>query len=141
MLAVIEEWLHVKLRPALFELLRDNSPQSLVLSVVFPSSTKHWNFIIKNQEFKTYRQDNSEYTQLNIIAASYFVDVITAQSHWGRPLLAGMMRTIDRSYVVDSGGLRRINMPAFFLYCGLSYRQSVAYWTAWQLQEKTWLGQ
>lgn len=69
----------------------------------------------------------------NEVAGSMLFDVIDGRRHWGEPLLAGMLRAVDRSYTVSHRGVERTGVGMIFLYHALPYRESQRRMVARQL--------
>jgi hypothetical protein len=66
-----------------------------------------------------------EYDSLVAIAASMLADVIEGRRAWVEPLLAGLLRCVERGTVIEPGQLEELPIAPIFLYYALSVRESV----------------
>lgn len=70
----------------------------------------------------------------NTIAMGDLHDVLEGRAHWGRPLLGGRLRTMDRLVIVRDGALARPRLPPFFLYLALPYDTATERWVEHELR-------
>ncbi|MBX7197040.1 MAG: MBL fold metallo-hydrolase [Sandaracinaceae bacterium] len=120
MRAQIDAWVRSTLAP----LVRG----TCVLEVVFPSTIDAWTM----RDGSVTRADDPDWDARNVVAASWFCEVLEGRRHYGDLLLSGTLRAATRSYDVGPAGLHP-RPEAIFLYRALSYSASFERSVEWQL--------
>lgn len=126
----IRPWLSGVLAPAVGPKLERAgvSRAALVLDVVLPDGVVQFTLDVRDGAAKVRDGDDPDADSRNVIAASDLADVIAGRAHWGRPLLGGRLRAVDRLYTVQDGRLVRPKLPPFFLYLALPYDRATERW-------------
>jgi UDP-MurNAc hydroxylase len=101
---------------------------ALVLDLVLPEGTAHFTFDVRDGHATLRPGDDPDADLRNVIAASELADVVAGRAHWGRALLGGRLRSVDRLYGVVDGRVVRPRLPPFFLYLALPYDTATERW-------------
>jgi UDP-MurNAc hydroxylase len=107
-------------------------PCRLVLRVVWPGGVDAYTYDVDGDVTLTLR-DDPDWDLLDAIAGSRLAAVLRGESHWGRALLSGQLRTRRRAYNVGPDGLSAVRTPAVFLYEALPYDVATERWVEHQL--------
>ena len=118
-------------------MLSPHGPRQLSLEVVYPDGPEHYCLQIRSSDVQISSQRAEDPDQCNVIAASDLALVIEGRAHWGRPLLAGRLRSSGGLYTVDADGLQAVKTPPFFLYLALPYERATERWVDAELQRLT----
>ena len=130
--AIIDPWIRDALGPAALRHVGPRGGAVLALEVVYPDQTDQWTLAVEADRLRLHHggEDGAEQEPdlRNAIAASDLADVIAGRAPWGRPLLAGRLRSCGALYTVDEGGLKPMKLPTFFLYLALPYARASERW-------------
>ena len=77
--------------------------------------------------------DPEAWDALVVVGGGALDEVITGRSPWGRAMLSGQLRAVQRGYRVSEKGMRRMQIPAVFLYVALPYEAAFQRWLAGRL--------
>ena len=125
LVCTIEPWLRNQLAPALKRELGEHAEfndKSFVLEIVYEQKVEHFSL---RADGELRAEFDPEYDSLVAIAASMLADVIEGRRAWVEPLLAGLLRCVERGTVVARGELQELPIAPIFLYYALSVRESV----------------
>lgn len=127
--AAIAPWVEAVLAPAAGRRIAPLGEAVLALEVVYPEGPADvWTLEIGADSVRLTEGAVAEPDLHNQIAASDLVGVIEGRVPWGRPLLAGRLRSFGALYTVGSSGLEAMRMPPFFLYLAISYAEATERW-------------
>lgn len=121
--ALVREWLEGVLLPKL------PAEFCFALKVVWPDGTDEWTF-----DGQMRPGFDPEYDVANGIAGSAFARVIRGETHWGSPLLRGLVRATDRAWTASPEGLAKARVQSVFLYHGLDYETAFGRWVESELE-------
>ena len=139
MRAVNDAWIQETLAPQVGRAFVSlgHTGARLALEVVYPSTTDVYTLTVQADGVRIERRLERDYDMWNQIAGSMLTNVIEGRSHWGRPLLGGLLRASGRLYGVDEEkGLKAARVAPFFLYYALSYDAATERWIAWELEQR-----
>lgn len=136
MRGVVTDWIERTLAPAIAERyprMRADGPLRFAIEAVFPSATDVFTITADRDSARVERRFDEDWDALNGIVGSLLWEVIDGRRHWGDVLLAGAIRTANRAYAIEPGGLRRAAVADTFLYYGLSYDAAVDRAVRWEV--------
>jgi L-ascorbate metabolism protein UlaG (beta-lactamase superfamily) len=107
---------------------------ALQLDAVACDDTATWTLSLSNGTVTVTEGAHPDPDMVNTIAMGDLHDVLEGRAHWGRPLLGGRLRTVDRLVAARDGALTRPRLPPFFLYLALPYDTATERWIEHQLR-------
>lgn len=135
--AEVEAWLTGSLLPALAaHPSRLDGPARFALRVIYEGGPVDRTFVVSHERAEPvgiHEGLDEDYDAAVAITGSALAGVIAGRSHWGRPLLGGLLRATTRAYRVDEHGLHAAAIPPIFLYLGLSYDAAFVAWVEGQV--------
>ncbi|MEM6926191.1 MAG: MBL fold metallo-hydrolase [Myxococcota bacterium] len=124
---VVNDWIVEALDPALrdawpsFEVDR---PLRFGVEVTWPSGPAGVTIVAGPTGSTCSEGLDPDWDTLNAVAGSMLAEVVEGRRHWGDVLLAGALRTANRTYRRRPGGLDAAKVPDTFLYLALPYATS-----------------
>lgn len=106
----------------------------LQLDAVASDATAGWTLRLAGGAVRVQEGHADDPDMRNAVAMGDLHDVLEARAHWGRPLLSGRLRTVDRLVVARDGALSRPHLPPFFLYLALPYDTATERWVEQELR-------
>ena len=101
---------------------------TLQLDAVACDGAVGWALTLSAGEVRVREGSHADPDMVNTIALGDLHDVLEGSAHWGRPLLGGRLRAMDRLVLVRDGTLTRPRLPPFFLYLALPYDTATERW-------------
>ena len=128
---LVHTWVELALRPALAARLRAQPTLTVGVDVLWSDTVDAWSFTHADDGVGMARVHDPEWDSLDRIHGGELARVLRGEAHWGRPLLAGLLRHYERcdAHAKPVGG-RRIA-----LYDALPYERATERWVEHQLSE------
>ena len=123
----VEPWLRGDLAAALGEAWPSfgvDRSLRFVVEVVYPSGPEAVTLIAGPRGAICHEGADPEWDALDAVAGSLLAEVVLGERHWGDVLLAGCLRTANRTYRRSARGIEAAPVPDTFLYLALPYATS-----------------